>query len=166
MSLAWKEIERRLARFETACREAGAKLTHQRLEIFREVAQTEGHPDAEEVYRGVRKRLPTVSLDTVYRTLWWLEELGLVTVLGPQRGRARFDANLESHHHFVCSHCGLMRDFACDAFDTLEPPSPLHSIGVVERIQVEAVGQCHNCAKKMKSQKVKNGGGRRIDEMK
>ena len=153
MSISKKEVEQRIARFEKACRAAGAKLTHQRLEIFREVAQTEGHPDAEEVYRGVRKRLPTVSLDTVYRTLWWLDELGLVTVLGPQRERARFDANLERHHHFVCSQCGLMRDFTCDAFDALEPPAPLHSIGDVERIQVEAVGLCHDCAKKRKKRK-------------
>ena len=59
-------VERRMAHFETVCRDSGIKLTHQRLEIFREVAQTGDHPDAEKVYQGVRERMPTVSLDTVY----------------------------------------------------------------------------------------------------
>jgi Fe2+ or Zn2+ uptake regulation protein len=87
------EVERRMSRFTSACRESGAKLTHQRIEIFREVAMTGDHPDAERVYQGVRHRMPTVSLDTVYRTLWWLKDLGLVTTLGTSRERTRFDAN-------------------------------------------------------------------------
>ena len=48
------ELARRLERFKVASREAGIKLTHQRLEIFREVASTGEHPDAETVFQGVR----------------------------------------------------------------------------------------------------------------
>ncbi|MBW1971134.1 MAG: transcriptional repressor, partial [Deltaproteobacteria bacterium] len=76
MELNKQEIERRMERFNEICRNSGEKLTHQRIEIFREVAQTGEHPDAEKVHQGVRKRMPTVSLDTVYRTLWWLKDLG------------------------------------------------------------------------------------------
>ena len=143
-----REVERRLARFERACRKAGAKLTHQRIEIFRELARSGGHPDAEEIFRGVRERVPTVSLDTVYRTLWWLEKLGLVSVLGPQRERARFDANLDRHHHFVCSSCGVIRDFACADYDELKAPSALSRLGKVDRVQVEVIGVCRSCAAK------------------
>jgi len=82
------ELAERLERFKAAARRAGIRLTHQRLEIFREVAATEEHPDAETVFRGIRKRVPTVSLDTVYRTLWLLEDLGLIATLGPRRERA------------------------------------------------------------------------------
>ena len=64
------------------------------------------------VFEGVRERMPTVSLDTVYRTLWWLKDLGLITTLGSSRERTRFDANLSRHHHFVCVQCGLTRDFS------------------------------------------------------
>jgi len=77
--------ERRLEHLSTTVREAGIKLTHQRLEIFRELAKTEEHPDAETLFRAVEVRVPTVSLDTVYRTLWMLRDLGLVTTLGPSR---------------------------------------------------------------------------------
>ena len=155
MKVSKKDIEQRMARFEKACRNSGSKLTHQRVEIFREVAQNSDHPDAEKVYQGVRKRMPTVSMDTVYRTLWWLKDLGLITILGPPRERARFDANLSRHHHFVCSQCELTQDFYSDEFDNLKLPNGLLTIGRAEKIQVEAIGLCHKCATEDK-QGVKN----------
>ena len=146
MKVSKQEIERRMDRFEEACKSAGARLTHQRMEIFREVAQSGDHPDVEKVFRGVRERMPTVSMDTVYRTLWWLAELGLITILGPPRERVRFDANLSRHHHFVCARCGLTRDFVSDDFDNLQLPDSVLAIGHVEKTQVEIKGLCHRCA--------------------
>jgi Fur family peroxide stress response transcriptional regulator len=150
METTKQDIEQRMACFNEACRKSGAKLTHQRMEIFREVAQSTDHPDVEKVYQGVRKRIPTVSLDTVYRTLGWLKELGLITTLGPPRERTRFDANLSHHHHFVCVQCGLTRDFYSDKFDKLTLPESVQSIGYVETTQVEVKGVCLKCAAKEK----------------
>jgi len=150
MKVTKQDIEQRMARFNEACRKSGAKLTHQRMEIFREVAQTADHPDAEKVYQGVRERMPTVSLDTVYRNLWWLNELGLITTLGPLRERTRFDANLNRHHHFVCVQCGLTRDFYSDKLDKLTLPESVQSIGYAEMTQVEVKGVCVKCATKEK----------------
>jgi Fur family peroxide stress response transcriptional regulator len=150
MKTTKQDIEQRMARFNEACRKSGAKLTHQRMEIFREVAQSADHPDVEKVYKGVRKRMPTVSLDTVYRTLGWLKELGLIKTLGPPRERTRFDANLSHHHHFVCVQCGLTRDFYSDKFDKLSLPESVQSIGYVETTQVEVKGICLKCAAKGK----------------
>ena len=146
MIISKKELEQRMARFTETCRKSGAKLTHQRMEIFREVAQTGDHPDAEKVFQGVRERMPTVSLDTVYRTLWWLKGLELIATLGSSRERTRFDANLSRHHHFVCVQCGLTRDFYSDKFDKLTLPESLQSIGHVETTQVVVKGLCLKCA--------------------
>ena len=66
--------------------------------------------------------MPTVSLDTVYRTLWMLHDLGLVSTLGPKRESVRFDANLAQHHHCVCVRCGLARDFESADLDALRVP--------------------------------------------
>ncbi len=140
------DIEQQMARFKEICRNSGAKLTHQRMEIFREVAQTGIHPDAETVFKGVRERVPSVSIDTVYRTLWWLRDLGLITILGSQHERARFDANLSRHHHFICTQCGLIQDFFSDDLNRLELPDSIRSIGRVEKTQVEVKGICHECA--------------------
>jgi Fur family peroxide stress response transcriptional regulator len=142
------EIEKRLARFTDAARKGGVKLTHQRLEIFREVASSIEHPPVEAVFRAVRKRIPTVSLDTVYRTLWMLEDLGVVTTLGPRRGTVRFDANLRPHHHFVCVRCGLARDFENAAFDALSVPGGVEEYGDVLGARVELRGVCRRCSRK------------------
>ena len=153
MQIVKQDIDQRMARFNEICRKSGAKLTHQRLEIYREVAQTKDHPDAEAVFKGVRKRMPTVSLDTVYRTLWWLKDLGLIKTLGPPRERARFDANLGRHHHFICTQCGLIRDFYSETFSKLKLPESIQSMGYAEMTQVEVKGICHQCAAKEKPDK-------------
>lgn len=142
------EILNRLEKFQAAAKTAGVKLTHQRLEIFREVAASLEHPDAESVFRAVKTRLPTVSLDTVYRTLWLLHDLGLVATLGPRRGSVRFDANLEPHHHYVCVRCGLARDFTSDRLDALDIPASVNSFGSIVAAHVEVRGVCRDCAAK------------------
>ena len=143
------EVEQRLERFRTAAKKAGVKLTHQRLEIFRELASSLEHPDAETLLRAVQGRMPTVSLDTVYRTLWMLNDLGLITTLGPRRGSVRFDANLQHHHHYVCVRCGLTRDFDSAEFDELRIPRAARTFGSVVDTHVEVRGICDGCAKKV-----------------
>ena len=147
MKIEEQEIELRMRHFESKCRSNGIKLTHQRIEIFREVAQTCDHPDAEHVFHRVRNRLPTVSLDTVYRTLWLLNDLGLIATLGPSRNRTRFDANLTRHHHFICEQCGFTRDFNSDDLDNLELPDSLASFGTIATTHVEVRGICRDCIK-------------------
>jgi len=148
MDIDAKELEKRMRRLKEGLRRAGMKSTHQRLEIFREVAKSGDHPDAETIYNGVRERVPTISLDTVYRTLWLLSDLGLLTTLGASRERVRFDANLRPHHHFVCMRCGMTQDFYSEKFDRLTAPNSIKSLGSVEKTQVEIRGVCLQCSKK------------------
>lgn len=150
MKIKKKEVEQRMERFETVCRAEGIKLTHQRIEIFREVAQAGDHPDADQVFQRVRGRMPTVSLDTVYRTLWLLKDLGLVVMLGSSRERTRFDANLNSHHHFVCGQCGFTRDFYSDDLDNISLPDSVDTFGEIEATHVEVRGVCLECVEKVR----------------
>ncbi|MGD9950775.1 MAG: Fur family transcriptional regulator [Desulfobulbus sp.] len=146
MEIEKLEVEKRMALFETICRKEGVKLTHQRMEIYREVACTGDHPGAEEVYQRVKERLPTVSLDTVYRTLWLLNDLGLVTTLRSNRESTRFDANLSRHHHFICEQCGFTQDFYSTELDNFAlPDSVVNSLGNMETIHFEVRGICRNC---------------------
>lgn len=139
-------LQERIDRLKDSCRGAGVKLTHQRLEIFREAARSTEHPDAEAIFRAVRRRMPTVSLDTVYRTLWLLIDLGLLATVGPDLGRTRFDANLDPHHHFVCTRCGLTRDFTSEALNRLSIPEAVRRMGQVEVARVEVRGVCRKCS--------------------
>jgi Fur family peroxide stress response transcriptional regulator len=152
MSVSQEELQRRLGHFRDVCRRAGMKLTHQRTEIFREVARTTDHPDAQTIFERVRMRVPAMSLDTVYRNLWLLSDLGLIATLGPPRERARFDANVTSHHHFVCTRCGMTSDFYSQEFDELRPPPEVESMGSVDATHVELRGLCLRCKKKGKKE--------------
>lgn len=148
MTIKNREVEQRMKLFETVCRDEGVKLTHQRREIFRELAQTGDHPDANQVFQRVKDRIPTVSLDTVYRTLWLLNGLGLVVTLGSSREGTRFDANLKSHHHFVCGQCGCTRDFYSNDLDNIRLPDSIDSLGKIEATHVEVRGVCRECVEK------------------
>ncbi|MEN8133283.1 MAG: Fur family transcriptional regulator [Pseudomonadota bacterium] len=140
-----QEVDWRLTQFNSIAKRAGIKLTHQRLEIFRAVASSVEHPSAEAVYRTVRATMPTVSLDTVYRTLWLLSDLGLLKTLGPRQDSVRFDANLVPHHHYRCVRCGLIRDFESTDFNALQIPDAVNRFGQVVSAHVEVQGVCAKC---------------------
>jgi len=152
MKVDRSEVERRVEHFKEAARQAGVKLTHQRLEIFREVAASLKHPSAEAVLKALQPRMPTVSLDTVYRTLWLLSDLGLVSTLGPKRESVRFDANLEQHHHYVCVRCGQASDFESEELNVLRIPESVKELGSIVGTHVEVRGVCGRCAKEQRDE--------------
>ena len=139
------EVDRRMGAFVRACRQSDLKITHQRTEIFRQLVSTDQHPDAETLFERTQRRIPTVSPDTVYRTLALLEAQGLVRRVDVFRGRARFDATMARHHHFICGRCGLVRDFTSKALDAFKPPRHVLSWGDVEYAQVQLRGTCAKC---------------------
>ena len=139
--------------FMELCGRLRIKATHQRREIFREVARTDEHPDAETLYGRVRGRIPTLSRDTVYRTLALLEEKGLLSRLELFSGRTRFDARTGPHHHFICTRCGLVRDFTSGRMDGLRAPKALRSWGHVRSAHVQLRGVCRACQAKAAPQR-------------
>jgi Fur family peroxide stress response transcriptional regulator len=134
--------------FEARCRREGLKLTHQRLEIFRELASRYDHPSAEAIYKEVQLRIPTISLDTVYRTLLTLEECGLIARMHAFDDRARFDANLSAHQHLACSECKRIEDFSWEAFEDTGLPAELEDWGDIRSKHVVLRGVCNDCLKK------------------
>lgn len=119
----------------TACRQA----------ILRVLAGTRSHPDARWIYERVQQVLPGVSLSTVYRTLAWLRDRGMVLEFPTPRG-ARYDADVREHHHVTCRVCGRMEDL--DA--SLDPPPAAAvrhpAFASIEGARVELTGLCAECA--------------------
>lgn len=145
MAASKADIDRRTEAFVRFCRRKGMKVTHQRMEIFRELAGSEEHPDAESVFALVRKRVPSISRDTIYRTLSMLESEGLLHRVGALGGPARFDANTDQHHHFICTVCGAIKDFHSEVLDHLPIPNSVKTFGSIESSQVQVRGVCSDC---------------------
>ncbi len=127
------------------CNNAGIKLTHQRLEIFKEATKTRDHPSAEIIYNRLRKKLPTIAIDTVYRTLATYDELGVVKTLHLMGERAVFDANLDKHHHFVCTRCKKIEDVYWPDFDSTKLPDEFKNLGLIQSRHLELHGLCPHC---------------------
>ena len=134
-----------LERFKKICQESGLRITHQRLEVYQEVVNTPEHPDVEHVFKRIRKRLPTISLDTVYRTLTTLEDHGIICRVDPTAGRIRFDANPKNHHHFICTQCGKIQDIYLKPDECLSSPEEAKHAGIIETLHLQVRGVCNQC---------------------
>jgi Fur family peroxide stress response transcriptional regulator len=123
----------------------GLKLTHQRLEVFGELMAARDHPSAETVWRRVRERAPTISLDTVYRTLGVLREHGLAARVPVDGDMARFDGDISPHHHLACECCGRIDDLPLSEFDPAALQDSVAAWGRVRDAQVVIRGVCRKC---------------------
>jgi Fur family transcriptional regulator, peroxide stress response regulator len=90
--------------------------------------------------------LTSVGVVPSFLTLWLLNDLGLVSTLGPRRESVRSDANLRRHHHYVCVRCGLARDFESTELDALRIPESVKGFGSIVVAHVEVRGVCDRCA--------------------
>ncbi|GMV95083.1 MAG: hypothetical protein AMXMBFR82_48610 [Candidatus Hydrogenedentota bacterium] len=139
------DMDDRMDAFVTACKQNGLRLTHQRLEIYRELMAAKDHPSAEMVYTRVRKRIPTISLDTVYRTLGSLEECNIIGRVGASTSSARFESNPFPHDHFICDGCGEIRDVYASELNREALVRAVPEAYVVRSSHVELRGFCPAC---------------------
>ncbi|HUU30338.1 MAG TPA: Fur family transcriptional regulator [archaeon] len=137
--------ERRFETFINTTKAANLKLTHQRLEIFREIAVSDEHPDVDTIFKRVRKRVPTISHDTVYRTFTFLEKRGLLSKVSLFSDRARFDPNPEPHHHVVCIKCGSVKDIYYNLPVSFKIPEDIQNWGKINTVYIELRGICRKC---------------------
>lgn len=133
------------AHFKGICQEGGLKVTSQRFIIFETLESVSCHPTADQVYEMVNKRLPSISRDTVYRTLNMLAERGLARKLTTPGGAARFDGSLSPHHHFLCEGCDVVFDVDWPEFGTLSWPPEVLRVGQPRWASVLVSGLCREC---------------------
>ncbi len=131
--------------FVGRCREIGLKVTPQRLAIYKELLGTDEHPSAEMLYEKLKPAWPTLSLDTVNRTLHTLSEIGAAFIVEGSGGAKRFDAGLEHHQHFKCVKCGRIVDFHHEPFDEIQLPPAMARRFKVLRKTVYVEGLCDLC---------------------
>ena len=129
-------------------RQKGIRVTHQRLEILKKIMSDPTHPAAEDIYARVVKQMPMISLDTVYRTIATFEEAGLIGRVEVLDDRARYDANIDPHHHLVCTNCKKIEDFYWPEFDNLKTPNEINNWGDIQSRNIEVRGLCRECAGK------------------
>ncbi len=137
------------ARLRQALERTGQRFTGQRAAVYRALASTTSHPNADEVFQEVRGEVPGISLATVYKSLETLVSCGLAAKLSYSDGSARYDARTDPHHHARCLVCGRVMDVP----GTLSPQE-LEEIGSdsqgfsVTGYRLELEGYCRACGGK------------------
>lgn len=131
--------------FEDICRQKHLRVTPQRLEIYSELARATDHPTAEMLYQRLKHKMPSLSLDTVYRTLATLVSHNLVHRVESGQNQARFEVQHIHHHHIVCRKCNNIMDFTWNLADQDCLQDELQDWGKVERAQMVAYGICNMC---------------------
>ena len=128
--------------------EKNHRITTQRQVILEELRKLNTHPSADEIYKVVRRRLPRISLGTVYRNLEVLSALGKIQKLELSGSLKRFDWNTKKHYHIRCVRCNRVDDAPIAPLNQLE--NDLYKATVFEIIghNLEFIGFCPECSKK------------------
>jgi Fur family peroxide stress response transcriptional regulator len=127
-------------------RDRGLKLTPQRIAIFDYLEGNKKHPSAEDIYRAVSKKFPTMSFATVYNTLAALRDRGTIRELTIDAGKKRYDPDSSQHHHLICVSCRQVIDIAKNY--RLDLPEQLKESFTISSNHVEFHGICSACKKR------------------
>jgi Fur family peroxide stress response transcriptional regulator len=126
-------------------RQLGIKLTPQRYAILDYLSDNKEHPSAENIYRAVSKKFPTMSFATVYNTLEALKNKGNILELTIDPNRKRYDPNIEPHNHLICVECKNIVDIHKD-FKLSIPDNMIEGFELVGK-HIEFYGICPKCKK-------------------
>lgn len=120
-------------------------VTPQRVQILKNILERHDHPSADNIFQEVRRALPMISFNTVYKTLETFCQLGLIMKVNPLHEVARYDGNTTPHTHLICRRCHRVEDLYWDW--PKETPLPdLRATGFqVDAVVVQLFGLCHHC---------------------
>ncbi|OQA88607.1 MAG: Transcriptional regulator PerR [Lentisphaerae bacterium ADurb.Bin242] len=141
--------------FYALCKAKGWKCTIQRRAVFNFIAENMKHPSVEEVCAAVRKTVPNISTDSVYRILNDFAAAGVLLRL-EGCGKSHFDPNTAEHDHFYCLRCGHVYDLSGEGRSV--PKDRYAAFGEVQFCEVRVTGTCRNCLEnpKIKAKRIQS----------
>jgi len=122
-------------------------LTRQRKVVLDVVRSGDTHPTAAEIFEAARKALPAISFATVYNSLRYLKQAGLVREVAFGSGASRYDRETDRHDHAICSACGTLVDFDLPGTVGLIRSAARASRFKAESVHLTLVGLCPSCRK-------------------
>jgi Fur family transcriptional regulator, peroxide stress response regulator len=123
-------------------------VTPQRLAVLSILESRRDHPSAEQIYQEVRRQMPTISFNTVYKTLEVFCQKGLVIKVNPLHEVARYDIDTEHHAHLICRQCHFIVDLPDEVAPALSLPEEARAGFQVEQHSLTFWGLCPQCQQK------------------
>ncbi|BDA79372.1 transcriptional repressor [Leptospira kobayashii] len=117
-------------------------LTKHRELVLQDLMERKDHPTAKMVFESVRSKADRISFATVYNSLEYLVDNGMVNKLNIESDSVRYDAFLDKHSHLICRSCGMVMDIPSVTLPNLE----FQHLGFeVEHVDINIIGRCQNC---------------------
>jgi len=121
-------------------------LTKQRQAVLQVIRGSDEHLTANEVFEDARRRLPGISFATVYNSLRYLKQEGLIGEVRFATDAARYDRKLTRHDHALCNKCGKLVDLELSIpMGLIEEASDLSKFQA-ESIEFTLRGLCPECS--------------------
>ncbi len=139
--------------FRDLCHRHHLAATHQRQIIYETVMSLSGHPSPEVIYGKVRRKIPSISLATVYKNIQTFLDSGMLREVSLHHGAMRVEPNHEPHHHLVCVRCRSIEDLEESRLGPVRLRHKLPYGFQVKRIAVDILGICQACASKSPREK-------------
>lgn len=138
-------VEDKLQHAMTTLKKSGVRITPQRHAVLEFLLTSMTHPTADEIYKALESKFPSMSVATVYNNLRILKELGLVKELTYGDDSSRFDSNISDHYHIICEDCGKIVDFHYPTLDEIESLAEKVSGFAISHHRMELYGKCDKC---------------------
>ena len=129
------------------CREQKTRLTPQRWHVYKALTGMSGHPSVEEIHNKVVKAFPSISLNTVYKALDWMEKNRIAMSVPIRESKKKYCPNPAPHSHIICTDCGDITDSFTNEMSGLIPDSlkgKYHIVGLSMTLNVI----CDKCLRK------------------
>ncbi|MBQ2932312.1 MAG: transcriptional repressor [Clostridia bacterium] len=122
-----------------------SKHSKQRDAILEVLHSTKAHPTADAIYEEVRKKIPNISLGTVYRNLAKLSEDNTIIKVNAGTGVEHFDGTPTPHYHVVCTECGAIDDIDADPLEEVNVWAAKIFKGEIYKHSTIFFGKCERC---------------------
>jgi Fe2+ or Zn2+ uptake regulation protein len=121
------------------------KLTPQREAVYQVIKERDDHPTASDIFEAARRRLPSISYATVYNSLRYLKDAGLVLEINFGDSASRYDRETERHDHAICNDCGKLVDFDLPDTAKLMSAAARKSHFQPQSVHLTLRGRCQDC---------------------
>jgi Fur family transcriptional regulator, peroxide stress response regulator len=105
--------------YQTILKEAGLKVTPQRLAVLEAVYVLDKHTTSEEISNFVKRQYPSMAIGTVYNILNFFVSKGIISRVKTDKGAMLYDIVSEKHHHLYCMQSDRIEDYYNNELDRL-----------------------------------------------
>ena len=134
--------------FTEMLREKKLKITPQRIAILEELEKN-GHSSVDDIFNGIKPKVPSVSLATVYKNILALQGVNILRSVKTPTHKQKYEINAKPHIHLFCKICENLEDFTLDTRDFQEYCKNESKYHCIEEVSVLLTGICKKCADKI-----------------